>query len=92
MFSYALTIRLNYEEIGKHAERIRKVTPFINKYNWKEPNYPSEKDDWKKFEENNVKIPPNFVYAKKEKIYHSYVLKHNLKPEKQVILLVISNG
>ena len=71
---------------------MRKVTPFINKYNWKKPNYPSGKDDWKKFEKNNVKISPNFAYAKKEKMHHSYVSKHNFKPEKQVILLVISNG
>ena len=24
------------------------MKPFINKYNWKGINFPSEKDDWKK--------------------------------------------
>ena len=32
-FQYAVTVALNHEEIGKHAEKIK---PFINKYKWKE--------------------------------------------------------
>ena len=31
-----------------HFNRIAKIKPFINKYNWKGTNVPSEKDDWKK--------------------------------------------
>ena len=31
-FQYAVTVTLNHEEIGKHAERITKTKPFINKY------------------------------------------------------------
>ena len=31
-FQYAVILVLNYEEIGKHAERITKIKPFINKY------------------------------------------------------------
>ena len=50
-FQYPITIRLNYEEIGKHAERITKIKPFINKYNWEGINFQSEKDNWKKFME-----------------------------------------
>ena len=42
-FQYAITVGLNYEEIGKHAKRITKIKPFINKYNWEGINYPSEK-------------------------------------------------
>ena len=53
-------------------------------------NFPSEKDDWKKIEKNNVTIAFNGLYAEKEKIYPAYVLKHN--SEKQVILLIILNG
>ena len=29
-----------------------KVKPFINNYNWKETGFPSNKNDWKKFEKN----------------------------------------
>ena len=31
-FQYAITVALNYEEKGKHAERITKINLFINKY------------------------------------------------------------
>ena len=34
-FQYALTAALNYEQIKDHPERISKVKPFIDKYNWK---------------------------------------------------------
>ena len=71
-FQYAVAVALNHEEIGKHAERITKIKPFINKYKWKGINLPSEKDDWKTFEKNNVRICLNVLYAKKEKIYPAY--------------------
>ena len=55
-------------------------------------NFTWEKDDWKKFGEKNVIIALNILYSKKEKIYPACVLKHNLKLEKQVILLMLPNG
>ena len=88
-FQYAITVASNYEEIGRHAERITKIKTFINKYNSegiKRINYPSENDDCKTFEKNNVKIALNVLYAKKEKNIHpSYVSNHNSNREKQVI-------
>ena len=45
-----------------------------------------------KFEKDHVTIVFNVLYAKKEKIYPAYVSKHNSNREKQVILLMISNG
>ena len=51
--------------------------------------YPSEKDDCKKFEKNYLTIVPTVLYVKNEKIYPAYVSKHNLKHEKQIILLII---
>ena len=50
-----------------------------------------EKDDWKKFQKNNVKIDLNVLHDKKEKISAAYVSKHNSNREKQVILLMIPN-
>ena len=47
-FQYAVAVMLNHEEIKKDQQRITKIKPFLNKYNWKEINFPSEKDDWKK--------------------------------------------
>ena len=81
-FQYAVTVALNHEEIGKHAERIIKIKLFINKYQWERINFPSEKDDWKTFEKNNVTIKFNVLYAKKEKKYPPYVSKNNSNFEK----------
>ena len=91
-FQYTVTVALNYEEIKKDPQRITKVEPFINKYNWEGINYSSKKDDWKKFEKNNVAIALNVLYVKKEKIYPAYVSKHNSNHGKRVILLMTSNG
>ena len=55
-------------------------------------NGPSEKDDWKKFEKNNVTIAFYTLYAKREKIYSAYVPKRSSNREKQVIILIILNG
>ena len=33
-FENHVTVALNYEEIGKHAERITKIIPFVNKHKW----------------------------------------------------------
>ena len=52
-FPYAITVALNYEDIGKNPERITKIKTFINKYNWKEIEFPSLKNDWEKFGKNS---------------------------------------
>ena len=33
-FQYAVIVPLNYEEVGKNPERITKIKPFINKYDF----------------------------------------------------------
>ena len=47
-FQYIATVVLNHEEIKKDLQRMTKIKPFINKYNWGGIHFPSEKDDWKK--------------------------------------------
>ena len=47
-FQYAITIALNYDEIGNHHQRVNEVKPFIDQYNWKDINFPSHVGDWKK--------------------------------------------
>ena len=54
---------------------------------WKGINSLLEKDDWKKFEKNNLTITLNVLYAKKENIYPACVSKHNSHSERQFILL-----
>ena len=77
-FQYAATIALNHEEIKKDTQRITKIKPFISKYNWKGIHFPSEKDDWKKFENNNVTM---FCMLKKKKyVLLMFQIKHNIIP------------
>ena len=72
-FKYDVTVALNHAKIGKHSKTITKIKPLTNKYNWEEINFPSEKDNWKKFEKNNRTKAINILYARKEKIYPAYV-------------------
>ena len=55
-FQYAITAGLNYRNIGHHSERIPKLEPFINNYNWKDIEFPSHSKDWRKFGFNNKAI------------------------------------
>ena len=64
-FQYAVSVASNHKEKGKRPKRITKIKPFINKYNWEGINYPSEKDDWKKFEKRDLMIIFNLLYVKK---------------------------
>ena len=47
-FQYAATVALNYQKIKSNPERISKIKLFIERYDWKEINFPSHKNDWKK--------------------------------------------
>ena len=62
-FQYAITIALNYDKIENHPERVCKVKPFINQYDWSEINFPSHVGDWKRFELNNKSIALNVLYV-----------------------------
>ena len=50
---------INYKQIKSHPKRISKIKPFVERYNWKEINFPSHKKNLKKFEENNKSIALN---------------------------------
>ena len=49
-FQYAVSLALNLDKINNNPERISKIKPFIEQYNWKEIHFPSTSKDWKKFE------------------------------------------
>ena len=40
-FQYAVTLALNLDKINDHPERISKIKPFIEQYNWKDIDFPS---------------------------------------------------
>ena len=93
-FQYTVTVALNHEQIKKDQQRITKIKSFIDQYNWKERNFPSNKKYWKEFEKNNKTIALNILYSPHNtiEIRHAYKSKYNLNRGNQVILLMITDG
>ena len=93
-FQYASTVALNYEQIKKDPQRISKIKPFLDKYNWKETDFLSHSKEWKNFESNNKSIVLNILYVlnNTEEIRHAYKSKYNLNRKNQIILLMITDG
>ena len=92
-FQYAVTLALNLDKIRKNPRRISKIKPFIDRYNWKDIDFPATGKDWKKFKLNN-EIALNILYVphNTRKIHVAYKSKHNLTRENQIILLMITDG
>ena len=93
MFSICCYFSINLDNIDNHPERISKIKPFINQYNWKDIDFPPTNKDWKKFELNN-EVALNILYIphNTRKIQVAYKSKNNLTCDKQVILLMITDG
>ena len=93
-FQYATTLALNFNNIDKHHQRISKIKPFINNYNWNDINFPTAKKDWNKFELNNKNVALNILYVpfNTKKIEIAHKSKYNLIRDNQIKLLMISNG
>ena len=92
-FQYAVTLALNLDNIDNHPERISKIKPFIDQYNWKDIDFPSTNKDWRKSELNND-IACNVLYVphNTRKIQVACKSKQNLTCNKQVILLIVTDG
>ena len=92
-FQNGLNDALDYQRIKKDLQEISKLNPYINQCNWKYIKFPSDKEDWKKFEQNNKEIALNmlFVPHNKKEIRPPYISKYNHKHKKQVILLMITD-
>ena len=90
-FQYATTLVLNINSIDKHHQRVSKIKPFLDNYHWNDINFPAAKKDWNKFDKN-VALNILYVPFSTKKIEIAYKSKYNLVREKQIILLMISNG
>ena len=90
-FQYATTLALNYDNIGKHHQRISKIKPFIDNYNWNDIIFLQPKKIG-----INLKliIALNILYVpfNAKKIEIVYKSKYNLIRDNHIILLMISNG
>ena len=61
---------LHHEEIGKdHSERISKLKPFAERYNWNGLEFPVAIEKIGKFEKNNQEIAVNVLFTSKKDIY-----------------------
>ena len=91
-FQNALDDALNYQTIKASPERISKLKPYINQYKWKD-KFPSNKEDWRKFEQNNKEIVLNILFAphNEKEISHAYISKYNRKRKKQSVLLIVTD-
>ena len=80
-------------KLKKKPQRVSKIKPFIEKYNWEDINFPSTSKDWNKIESNN-EVTLNILYVpyNTKKINIAYKSKNNLTQERQIILLMISNS
>ena len=92
-FQYAVTLELNLDNIEKNPQRISKIKPFIDQYNWKDIDFPPTNKDWGKLELNND-IALSILYRPRntKKIQLAYRSKYNLTYDKQIILLMITDG
>ena len=92
-FQYAVTLALNLDKIKKDPQRVSKIKPFIEKYNWGDIDFPSTSKNWKKFECNN-EVALNILYVPNntKEINIAYKSKNNLTQKRQIILLMISDG
>ena len=91
-FQNALDGALNYQSIENDPQRISKLKPCINTYNWKGIDFPAGPKDWIKFEKNNKTIALNVLYIPRNtKTISAYRSEYN-KRKKQVILVMITDG
>ena len=93
-FESAITVALNHREISKNPQRISKIRPHINKYNWKDIDFPAGTDEYKKFERNNNDIALNILSApsNEKKLNIICKSKYNRKCKNQVVLLIITDN
>ena len=59
-FQYAVTLALNLDKIKKDPQRVSKIKPFTEKYNWEDIDFPSTSKDWKNF--LNVTMKSHLIF------------------------------
>ena len=91
-FKWAIVAALHHEEIGNNPERISKLKPFADQYNWKGLKFPMDYKKSSKFEKNNPDIAVNVLFVGEKRIYIAYRSDYNCKRKKQVNLLMIVDG
>ena len=93
-FQNALNDTLNYQTTETNPERISKLKPYINRYNWEGIEFPAGPKDWKKFERNNKANVLNTLFTphNTKTIRVAYRSEYNSNRKKQVLLSMITDG
>ena len=95
-FKWTVIAALHPEEIKKDNQRISRLRPYENQYNWKGLEFPVSIKKIDKFEKNNPGIAVKVLFSKKKKqnIYTARRSERNVKciNKKQVNLLMIVDG
>ena len=98
-FKWAVIAALHHEEIDFHPERISKLKPYSDLYNWKGLKFPVAVNQIEKFEKNNLDIAVNVLYLhspKEGKIRDKIAILRrsdgNTSRSKVVNLLLITDG
>ena len=84
-----LTHSLLQKEIGNNFNRITKIKPYINNFNWNNINFSPTEQDYESFEINNPEIGLNIYQLNNEKI--SQLCESNYDRTKQANLLLPEN-
>ena len=77
-FQYAVTVALNYDKINNNPQKVSKIKPFIDQYNWNDIDFPSTGKDWKKFELNNESIALNILYVPHNTGKYTLLINQNI--------------
>ena len=92
-FQYSITLSLYHNRVNNNPQRIPKIKPFINNFNWENINFPPTQQDYEHFEINDKSIALNILTTQKQgKISHYYKFKYNKIRENKVILLMITDN
>ena len=93
-FQYAIIAALNYQNINHNPERMSKLKPFIDNYNWDNIDFSAGHKDYSAFEKNNSDIAINILYVpyKTKEIRQAYISKHNKTRNIHANLLMITDG
>ena len=92
-FQYSITLSLYHNRVNNNPQRIPKIKPFINNFNWENINFPPTQQDYENFEINDKSIALNILTTQKQgKISHYYKSKYNKIRENKVILLMITDN
>ena len=95
-FKWAVIGALHHEEIKKDHQRISRLRPCENQYNWKGLEFAASIKNIDKCEKNNLGIAVNVLFCNKKSpkkdIYTVRRSERNVKCKKQVNLLMIEDG